>query len=134
IADQDTGQGEPTPRGPASPRQENALIDRLATAADAALERALERAGNRLLSKMNGSRAGLKERVQGIPVEHVMANLSNTEIHSLGLSQRDLFRGAWDSLATRARAWVQDHFIQEGHDPFDAEQKAKAVVMTMVAL
>jgi len=134
VIDNETGQDEPSPRGPAGPRAEEGLIDRLATGADAALERALERAGNRILSKMNGQHVSMRDRFKSTPKDQIISGLTEQEMEQLGLTFADLFSGAWENLAVRGKGWLRQHFITEGFDNFTADEKAAVVVNSLLPL
>lgn len=134
VIDNETGQDEPQPRGPAGPRVEESIIDRLATGADAALERALERAGNRVLSKMNGSHVSMKDRFKATPKIEIISGITDRELKQLGLSLTELFSGAWDNLAVRGKGWLRQHFIDQGIDNFTADEKAATVMNCLIAL
>jgi len=134
VIDNETGQDEPMPRGPSGPRMEETIIDRLATGADAALERALERAGNRVLSKMNGAHVSMKDRFKSTPKTEIISGVSDRELSQLGLTLTDLFAGSWDNLAVRGKGWLRQHFIDQGIDNFTADEKAAMVMNCLLAL
>lgn len=134
VIDNETGQEEPTPRGPAGPRAEETIIDRLAVGADAALERALERAGNRILSKMNGQHVSMKDRFKSTPKDMILSGITAAELWQLGLSETDLMEGAWNNFAVRSKGWLIQHFIDQGLDNFCADEKANMVVGALMSL
>lgn len=134
VIDNETGQDEPQPRGPAGPRMEETLIDRLATASDAALERALERAGNRLLSQMNGTDAEMRTKCKNVPVTHIVSTLSDRDYRDLKSTPGELFAGAWDTLSVRGKGWVRAFFLERGDDSFTADEKATMVMNALIDL
>lgn len=73
--------------------------NRLLAACDAALERALERAGNRLRAKANAQRATLRN----VPARLCCAHWGPTLVAAAGLDDADLLDGAWDQLETEYR-------------------------------
>lgn len=80
------------------------LRSRLVTAADAALGRALERAGNRLRSKSKRL-AGVADTVHNVPAVAVAATLGPTLVASVA-GDDDLLAGAWDELEHQFRTWA----------------------------
>jgi hypothetical protein len=134
VIDNETGQDEPSPRGPAGPRADETIIDRLATGADAALERALERAGSRILSKMSGQHISMKDRFRSTSKDQIISGLSEAEMSQLGLSMTDLFVGAWENLGVRSKGWLRQHFIERGCDSLVADEKAAMVVNALIPL
>jgi len=134
IIDDETGQGEPSPRGPAGPRESESIIDRLATGADAALERALEVAGSRILSKMSGAHVSMKDRFRSTPKSQIVSALTPQEFAQLGVAESDLFSGAWESLGVRGKGWLRKHFIEQGCDTFVADEKSAMVINALIPL
>jgi hypothetical protein len=134
IIDDESGQDEPTPRGPAGPREDESIIDRLATGADAALERALEVAGSRILSKMNGAHISMKDRFRSTPKSQIISALTTQEFTQLGLTESDLFSGAWENIGVRGKGWLRKHFIERGVDNFTADEKSAMVVNALIPM
>jgi len=134
VIDNETGQDEPQPRGPAGSRADETIIDRLATGADAALERALERAGSRILSKMSGQHISMKDRFRSTPKSQIISGVSSQEMDQLGLSVTDLFTGAWENLGVRGKGWLRQHFIDQGIDNFTADEKSAVVMNALIPL
>jgi len=137
VPDSDTGQGPPEARGPITPggsaaidggADESALIERLQTAADAALKRAIERASNRVISRMNGIELPAKEEARKSGKYELLSVLSASDYELLGLQKEDLMRDAWANLETDATGWIRQHFISIGENAFVAEERAKASV------
>ena len=104
------------------------LLDRLATAADAALERALERAGNRVLSR-SAKVPELRDRWRDASRGEVLASMSAVEFDLLGLDRVELVGDAWDGFAEKARSWIRDWLIGEGESSFVADEVAGRVVV-----
>lgn len=135
VIDNETGQDEPQPRGPAGPRLEESLIRRLAEASDQALEQALKSAGDRLLDKMTSSgNKDMKAKFSQIPVTHVVSALTDPEYRSLRMKPHELWQGAWDTLAVRGKGWARQHFMDNGHSSMVADQKATVVMNVLVDL
>lgn len=87
------------------------LRSRVEAAADAAMRRALERAGARVVSKVkNGS--ALRASVAGVPTIAVCAAVGDTGLQSLGLDPDQLLSGAFDDLTATFRVWATSTWEQ----------------------
>lgn len=73
------------------------------TAADAAMRRALERAGNRL----KGRAGTLRDTLRTTPPEYAARRVGPTMIADAGLSEAELLDGAFDDLVRRYPRWVE---------------------------
>ena len=123
AVDQDSGQGEPAPASIGTP-----LVDRLATAADAALERALERAGNRVISNMarlNGAGEEVRSRVREADKTEVMAVVGPANLERMGHTPATLSSGAWARLRDSGKRWVRDSLTAQGTDYRVADERAE---------
>jgi hypothetical protein len=78
---------------------------RLQAAADAALHRALERAGNRLRAKARGNTTAAA-KVDGVPGPLVPAALGRTLVAALDADDADLLREAFDRLRSQWTEWT----------------------------
>jgi len=78
------------------------LRTRLSVAADDAMTRALERAGNRLRSKTNGTE--YRGLLRNVPVTHGYATLGQSLVAQV-LGDDDPLDGAWDDLERQFMAW-----------------------------
>jgi hypothetical protein len=78
---------------------------RLQAAADAALHRALERAGNRLRAKARGNTTA-SARIDGVPGELVAATLGRTLTAALDADDADLLRDAFGRLRGQWTEWT----------------------------
>lgn len=134
VIDNETGQDEPQPRGPAGPRMEESLLRQLAEASDGALEESLKLAGARLLDRMavSPSHQEMSKRYKDVPVTHLLSGLSTADRRLLGSSGADLYAGGFDTLAVRGKGWVRQFFIQQGFSSIVADQKAAIVMDTLV--
>jgi hypothetical protein len=84
---------------------ERTLRERIAVAADAALARALERAGNRARSAaVNNSEA--REAVAGRAPEQVLASLGRPLVAALGLEEQQLLADAFARLREQYTEWT----------------------------
>lgn len=91
--------------GPATSGNGNGAIPAgVAAAAEVAVLRAVERAGARLRSKMNGS--SLRSLIDGVPDFEVGATLGPERVRSLVTSESDLFKGEFRMLRTWAAQQV----------------------------
>jgi hypothetical protein len=136
VIDNETGQDEPQPRGPAGPRMEESLLRQLAEASDGALEDALKTAGSRLLDRMASSpqQEELRARYGNVPVTHILSNLSASDRRLLGADGGDVWAGAFDSLAVRGKGWVRRFFLDQGVNSITADQKAAIVMDTLIQI
>jgi len=84
---------------------ERNLRDRIAAAADAALLRALERAGNRARAAAQREPAA-REAVAGQPPEQVLASLGRPLVAALGLEEQQLLAEAFGRLREQYAEWT----------------------------
>jgi hypothetical protein len=82
------------------------LRERVTAAADAALARALERAGNRVRSAAQRDEAA-RTASAGLPGERVPATLGRALIAALGMDERALLAEAFDRLHGQWTEWTQ---------------------------
>jgi hypothetical protein len=82
------------------------LRERIAAAADAALARALERAGNRIRSAANRMPEA-RTAAAGLPAERVPAALGRTLVAALGAEEQQLLTEAFDKLHAQWTEWTQ---------------------------
>lgn len=81
------------------------LRDRLTIAADAALARALERAGNRLRSRANGHPEA-RTAAAGVPGDRVAATMGRTLVAALGVEETELLAEAFDRFRGQYAEWT----------------------------
>jgi len=84
---------------------ERTLRERIAAAADAAVLRALERAGNRARAAAQRNDAA-RDAVQGQPAETVVASLGRTMVAALGLEEQQLLAEAFGRLREQYAEWT----------------------------
>jgi hypothetical protein len=84
---------------------ERTLRERIAAAADAAVLRALERAGNRARAAAQREPAA-RDAVQGQPADAVVASLGRTMIAALGLEEQQLLAEAFGRLREQYAEWT----------------------------
>lgn len=123
------GPGDLTPpdatSGQAEPPQPNfaALVDRVAVAADAAVERAMERAGAKLVTKARRD-ITMRDRVAAVDKGRALALVRPSELEAMGLTAADLLDGAWDSLSLKVRGWLRPYLELRGRSPLVADDQA----------
>lgn len=83
---------------------ERNLRDRILIAADSAMSRVLEKAGNRVKSRTNGKQ-DLRARLDGQEVEQFAAILGEQAVMALGLDLDKLLEGAFDALHSKFATW-----------------------------
>jgi hypothetical protein len=83
------------------------LRERIAAAADAAIARALERAGNRARAAAQRD-PETREAVAGQPPENVLASLGQTVVAALGLEEQQLLAEAFGRLREQYATWTLD--------------------------
>lgn len=102
------------------------LVDRLAVAGDAAIERALERAASRFVSKARRN-PELKERVaayKGATTTQVLTAVGSQEMALVDCPADDLLKGAWDLYGMNARRWIRSYLETRGTDALRADDSA----------
>lgn len=122
VIDAESGNEEPAPEPPTRTGTES-LVIRLATAADSALDRALEKAGARLITHGQKDMT-IRDRLGSVDKIHAFQLVGPTEITRLGLSTDALFDGCWDRLALKARAWMRDWSVVRGVPEAQADDAA----------
>jgi hypothetical protein len=95
----------------------------IATAADAAVERALERGGARLVTKASRN-AEIKDRLRSIDKSKALTMVTEKELLQVGLTSDALLEGAWDALAAKTKTWVRDFLSSSGVEPMIADDAA----------
>lgn len=109
IVDAESGSEEPDQAEQREPTASEAgqLVTRVAVAADAALERALERGASRLINQSKSDRT-IKDRLAGVDKVEAFQLVGPTELSTLGLSATALFAGSWDTFSPKARRWIRE--------------------------
>jgi hypothetical protein len=82
------------------------LRERIAAAADAAILRALERAGNRARAAAQRDEAA-RDAVVGQPPENVLASLGPVVVAALGLEEQQLLAEAFGRLQSQYVSWTE---------------------------
>jgi hypothetical protein len=97
------------------------LIERLTTAADGALGRAVEKASNRVVS-LAAKHETIRDRVRN--KRNAMALITEVELRSLGASKERLLADAWQDFGVDVRRWVGDYLEASGLDRREATDRA----------
>lgn len=87
-------------------RIDQALRARLTAAADAAMRRALERAGARLRTKALRASANYRDAIDGVPNEQVASRLGPTVVAALDSDTDTVLRESFAELEPRFMEWV----------------------------
>jgi len=99
------------------------LLERLATAADAALERAFERAGARIVTHCQKD-PSLKDRTRAVPKVRACTLVTRDELARMKLTPEMLLAEAWTSFSSKAREWFRDYLEGQGLDHLTADDRA----------
>lgn len=124
----------PAPPALPAPRPAAAMLaERLSVAADAALERAYEKAVARVLNLSRKHGLDIPGRVNGSsdPLRPLHV-LQAGELERIGQSPTSLLTGAWDRLESRTRQWVAVYAEEQGADPHAAAKTAAVVGRELV--
>lgn len=100
------------------------LVERLAVAGDAAISRALERSGSKVISLSQSKNPMLRDRLRSARKDRVMSLVTGAELTALGQTPKRLLDGAWDDLAIQAREWMRAHLIEQGVDELAADDRS----------
>jgi hypothetical protein len=125
ISDAQSGMQEPPNPG------FSALTSRVAVSADAAVDRAFEVAGSRLVRKADKD-LSLRDRLVSTPKGQMCTLVRPTELAALGLTPSKLFDGAWNTLRSRTQSWVRHYLETTGVAPREADEVG-ALAATTVA-
>ena len=84
------------------------LRDRLQGAVEAAMDRALEKAGNRLKNqnRLVGS-STMRDYLRGVPAYRAAQQLGEEALTASGTSASELLDGAWESFGQQFKLWVR---------------------------
>lgn len=103
VAVEDGGTDETTgAETPERPEGLAALTEALLTEADMAVDRALSKAGSRIVSHLQGADDTLRARAKSAPKQQLAATLSRADLSALGTSPSKLLRGAFDEFKETA--------------------------------
>lgn len=94
----------------------------LAVAADAMLERAVDRAATKVCSRANKLDVETKAAVKAASKQRVLQLLTAEHLTAMGLDTEALLEGAWTPLVERARTWTKVHLVEQGLDTRAADE------------
>lgn len=89
------------------------LVAKLAASADSARDRALEKAGNRIITAV-GRRPQFAGRLARCSKFDVMHNISREELAAMNFTADSLLDGAWTQFEQTARYWIRTHLQSWG--------------------
>jgi hypothetical protein len=113
--------GETQPPQPAAIRS---LHMQLQTACDMALERAVERAGSKIIAAA-AKNIAVRDRLRSVPKLQVVSMVTPEELRELGVARHErLLEDAWDGLQRRAVPWIRSYLVQLGWDQYKADDSA----------
>jgi hypothetical protein len=118
-----SGTGQPPAAPESGPPGMSMLINRVAAAADGAVERALEKAGSQLANRARadrGLRDVLADRFTQVDKLDFLTKVSPSEMSRMKTTYRDLFAGAWDRLTPKVAGWVTEYLEAGGMERFMA--------------
>jgi hypothetical protein len=90
---------------------DRALREQILAAAEAAMERALEKAGARVKSKAQKNKA-LAAQLVNVPAIEVLEHCTRTELLALGLNEQELLSDAFAGLEKKFMAWTEAALAQ----------------------
>jgi hypothetical protein len=117
FPDAQTGMQEPQTPG------FSLLVDRLAVGADAAVERALEKAASRFVTKARRV-DGLKQRIDHVKGSAVLASVGPSDLLSVDCPPAMLLEAAWDTFGQNSRRWVRSYLVNNGMNQLAADDTA----------
>jgi hypothetical protein len=113
--------GDTQPPQPAAIR---GLHMQLQTACDMALERALERAGGKIINAASKNIA-IRDRLRSVPKLQVVSMVTPEELREVGVVRNErLLEGAWDGLQRRAVPWIRSYLVHLGWNEYKADDSA----------
>jgi hypothetical protein len=132
VQDAQTAQEPPRTPVPGFSSDLATLALTLGVAADAALERALEKAGARLVTKTTKNEE-MKARLRAVPKARALELVTAKELKSLGVSLDDITKDAWSTLAVRTTEWVVAYLTDQGMSELSASDHAALAASTLCA-
>jgi len=118
--------GDEPPNVPRLSNVSSTVLGVLLAAADRELDRGLERAANRLISRFNGIDRDEASRLRGSKRTEVLTAAGTDLAVQAGLGREELFSGCWDELQIRTAEWLRTALVDQGSDPYTAQMRAAA--------
>jgi len=111
IVDGTSGAEEPT-----RPEGLSGLTDALIAEADMAVDKALGKAGSRIVSHLQGADDTLRARAKSASKQTLAATMTGADLKSMGTNPSKLLRGSFDELAATSRLLTFMHLTADGVD------------------
>lgn len=115
-----------------TPPTGNSLESELERAATEALQKAIEGAGTRLLSRATGFSTQHAERFRSLAPAKRLSAVAEGDLVNMRLTVNDLFEGAWDDLAEQAEKAAWNAVADLNLHPNARQQYASSVALEMV--
>lgn len=115
-------QGPPDPTG--RPGNASELVVKLCTLADATVDRAIERASSKVVTRAKSGAPDLRDRLAAVPKRDVLCTVTRADLATMGVSTDHLVAGAWDQLVPKARLWIGEELRAAGVDALTADDRA----------
>lgn len=109
------------------------LIERLNVAGDAAVARALELAGSRVVSLAQSKAPDLHGRIRNVRKANLMSMCTEGDLAALNTTRPMLLRQSFDGLAVDTRRWVAAHLEADGMSHRAADETGATVANNLVA-
>lgn len=106
------------------------LVERLVTAGDAALSRALERAGSRVLTRVNKN-PELGERLGQTPKASIMSTMTASDFQSIQVDPMELISDALDAYSSDVAKWVEEWAVSTGASQDLASEVARTTSLRL---
>jgi hypothetical protein len=131
TTDAQTGQELPRTAVPGFSSDIGTLTRTIVVAADSALERALEKAGARLVAKSTKV-PDIRERLRSAPKIHALELVSADDLAPV-VKLEELFADAWDMFGAKVATWVTAHLTDAGVDTLAASDQGALVSSVLCA-
>lgn len=126
TSDQDEPSTSPVPTELPDVPAFRSLVIQLATASDGALDRALERAGAKFITKASRD-PDMREQLKSVPKDQVLTLVSSGQLVKYEVTNEFLLDDAWDQLGRRSREWVRGFLATECGNELQADDIAVLV-------
>jgi len=101
------------------------IITGLLAASHVSVDRALEKAANRLISHLTGIDKSYADRLRRERRTEVLSIAGTEWVSRAGLGTDDLFHQCWDQLSVEAVGWLRAALVERGEDSYTATQVAE---------
>lgn len=107
------------------------VVSALLAAAHVSVDRALEKAANRLISRLGGIDKAQADRLRQEKRTEVLTIAGTEAAQRCGLNTGDLFHGCWDQLAVEVVEWLRNALVERGADPYEAGQVSEVAAIEL---